>query len=63
MPVVERPDTARIAWEADGPEDAPAVLLDNQAHDGRIGVLADVGQRLLEDAQQLDLRPGRKRLG
>ena len=27
MPVVERPDTARIAWEADGPEDAPAVLL------------------------------------
>ena len=27
MPVVERPDGARIAWEADGPEDAPAVLL------------------------------------
>ena len=27
MPVVERPDTARIAWEAEGPEDAPAVLL------------------------------------
>ena len=27
MPVVERPDTARIAWESDGPEDAPAVLL------------------------------------
>lgn len=27
MPVVERPDTARIAWEVDGPEDAPAVLL------------------------------------
>jgi 3-oxoadipate enol-lactonase len=27
VPVVERPDTARIAWESDGPEDAPAVLL------------------------------------
>ena len=27
MPVVERPDTARISWESDGPEDAPAVLL------------------------------------
>lgn len=27
MPVIERPDTARIAWESDGPEDAPAVLL------------------------------------
>ena len=24
---VERPDGARIAWESDGPEDAPAVLL------------------------------------
>ncbi len=27
MPAIERPDTARIAWESDGPEDAPAVLL------------------------------------
>ena len=27
MPVVERPDTACISWESDGPEDAPAVLL------------------------------------
>ncbi|MGY1679904.1 alpha/beta fold hydrolase [Geodermatophilus sp. SYSU D01176] len=27
MPVIERPDTARISWESDGPEDAPAVLL------------------------------------
>jgi 3-oxoadipate enol-lactonase len=27
VPVVERPDTARIAWESEGPEDAPAVLL------------------------------------
>jgi 3-oxoadipate enol-lactonase len=27
VPVIERPDTARIAWESDGPEDAPAVLL------------------------------------
>src|SRR3954467_10261426 len=27
MPVIERPDTARIAWESDGPEEAPAVLL------------------------------------
>src|SRR3954449_10980263 len=27
VPVVDRPDTARIAWESDGPEDAPAVLL------------------------------------
>ena len=27
MPVVERPDGARISWESDGPEDAPAVLL------------------------------------
>ena len=27
MPVIERPDTARIAWESDGPEDASAVLL------------------------------------
>ena len=27
MPVVLREDGAKIAWEADGPEDAPAVLL------------------------------------
>ena len=27
MPVVERPDTARIAWESDGPKNGPAVLL------------------------------------
>jgi pimeloyl-ACP methyl ester carboxylesterase len=27
VPVVERPDGARIAWEVDGPEDAPALLL------------------------------------
>ncbi|MCU1590589.1 MAG: Lipase/esterase [Frankiales bacterium] len=27
MPVVLREDGARIAWESDGPEDAPAVLL------------------------------------
>jgi 3-oxoadipate enol-lactonase len=27
VPVIQRPDTARIAWESDGPEDAPAVLL------------------------------------
>jgi 3-oxoadipate enol-lactonase len=27
VPVIERPDAARIAWESDGPEDAPAVLL------------------------------------
>jgi 3-oxoadipate enol-lactonase len=28
VPVIERPDTARIAWQqSDGPEDAPAVLL------------------------------------
>jgi pimeloyl-ACP methyl ester carboxylesterase len=27
VPVIERPDTARISWESDGPEDAPAVLL------------------------------------
>ncbi len=27
MPVVERPDGARISWEADGPQDAPPVLL------------------------------------
>lgn len=27
MPVVERPDGAQISWEADGPEDAPPVLL------------------------------------
>jgi len=27
VPVVERPDTARIAWMADGPEDGHAVLL------------------------------------
>ena len=27
MPVVERPDSARIAWESDGPKDGPAVLL------------------------------------
>ena len=27
MPVVKRPDAARIAWESDGPEDAPPVLL------------------------------------
>jgi 3-oxoadipate enol-lactonase len=27
VPFIERPDTARIAWESDGPEDAPAVLL------------------------------------
>ena len=27
MPVIERPDTARISWESDGPQDAPAVLL------------------------------------
>lgn len=27
MPVIERPDSARITWESDGPDDAPAVLL------------------------------------
>ena len=27
MSIVERPDGARISWESDGPEDAPAVLL------------------------------------
>jgi pimeloyl-ACP methyl ester carboxylesterase len=27
VPVVERPDGARIAWEVDGPDGAPAVLL------------------------------------
>ena len=27
MPLLERPDTARISWEADGPDDGPAVLL------------------------------------
>ena len=27
MPVVERPDGARISWESDGEEDAPPVLL------------------------------------
>ncbi len=27
MPLLERPDTARISWETDGPDDAPAVLL------------------------------------
>jgi len=27
VPFIERPDTARIAWESDGPEDAPVVLL------------------------------------
>lgn len=27
MPVLERPDGARISWESDGPADAPAVLL------------------------------------
>jgi 3-oxoadipate enol-lactonase len=27
VPVVTRPDGAQIAWESDGPEDAPAVLL------------------------------------
>lgn len=27
MPVLERPDGARISWEADGPKDGPAVLL------------------------------------
>jgi len=27
VPVIERPDTARIAWESEGPEDAPTVLL------------------------------------
>ncbi len=27
MPVVERPDGARISWESDGPQDAPPVLL------------------------------------
>ncbi|WP_138757478.1 alpha/beta fold hydrolase [Modestobacter altitudinis] len=27
MPVLERPDSARISWESDGPEGAPAVLL------------------------------------
>ena len=27
MPLIERPDTARIWWEVDGPADRPAVLL------------------------------------
>ena len=27
MPVLERPDSARIWWEAEGPEDGQAVLL------------------------------------
>jgi pimeloyl-ACP methyl ester carboxylesterase len=27
VPLVERPDTARISWESDGPEDGEAVLL------------------------------------
>jgi pimeloyl-ACP methyl ester carboxylesterase len=27
VPIVVRPDTARIAWESDGPRDGPAVLL------------------------------------
>jgi pimeloyl-ACP methyl ester carboxylesterase len=27
VPVLERPDSARISWEADGPEDGQAVLL------------------------------------
>ena len=27
MPVVKRPDSAEIAWESDGPQDGPAVLL------------------------------------
>ncbi len=27
MPLLERPDTARISWEADGPDDGQAVLL------------------------------------
>ena len=27
MPLLERPDSTRISWEADGPEDGPPVLL------------------------------------
>ena len=27
MPLLERPDTARISWESDGPDDGQAVLL------------------------------------
>ncbi len=27
MPLLERPDTAQISWEVDGPDDGPAVLL------------------------------------
>ena len=27
MPLLERPDNARISWEVDGPDDGPAVLL------------------------------------
>ena len=27
MPLLERPDNAHIAWESDGPESGPAVLL------------------------------------
>ena len=27
MPLLERPDSARISWESDGPDDGQAVLL------------------------------------
>ena len=56
-----RPEAATIVNDAQ--LQLAVAHLGVDAHDGRVGVLANVGQRFLQDAQYLDLGACRERRG